>query len=103
MDLDTYFQPQNFQSDEKYDSLQAPQKLSVHDPEVSVANVVEKKYCLTKGCVQAAADLLDKLDQTVNPCEDFYQFDCGGYVEKTIIPDDRTRTSMFSHVGDKLN
>ena len=24
-------------------------------------------------------------------------------MEKTIIPDDRTRTSMFSAVGDKLN
>ena len=57
----------------------------------------------TQGCIQTAADLLDKLDQTANPCEDFYQFACGGYIEKTVIPDDRTRTSMFSLVGDKLN
>ena len=66
-------------------------------------NVGDKNYCFTKGCIQTAADLLDKLDQTANPCQDFYQFACGGYVEKTIIPDDRTRTSMFSAVGDKLN
>ena len=57
----------------------------------------------TQGCIQTAADLLDKLDQTANPCDDFYQFACGGYIEKTVIPDDRTRTSMFSVVGDKLN
>jgi predicted metalloendopeptidase len=85
-----------------------------------VENVEDKDYCFSKvrllipghlttsstptqGCIQTAADLLDKLDQTVNPCEDFYQFACGGYVEKTVIPDDRTRTSMFSAVGDKLN
>lgn len=31
------------------------------------------------------------------------QFACGGYLEKTVIPEDRSRTSMFSEVGDKLN
>ena len=75
----------------------------MQEPQISVENVGDKNYCFTKGCIQTAADLLDKLDQTANPCDDFYQFACGGYVEKTIIPDDRTRTSMFSAVGDKLN
>jgi predicted metalloendopeptidase len=60
-------------------------------------------YCFTKGCIQTAADLLDKLDETANPCDDFYQFACGSFIEETVIPDDRTRTSMFSILGDKLD
>ena len=56
-----------------------------------------------QGCIQTAADLLDKLDETANPCDDFYQFACGSFIEETVIPDDRTRTSMFSILGDKLD
>jgi len=63
----------------------------------------ESKYCLTKECVKTAADLVSRMDTKADPCEDFYQFACGGYLEKTVIPEDRSRTSMFSEVGDKLN
>ena len=56
-----------------------------------------------KGCVQAAADILDKLDVSVEPCEDFYQFACGSYIEQTVIPDDHTKVSSFSTINDKLN
>ena len=59
--------------------------------------------CQSQGCIQTAADLLDKLDETANPCDDFYQFACGSFIEETVIPDDRTRTSMFSILGDKLD
>ena len=54
-------------------------------------------------CIETAADLIDRMDSSVDPCDDFYQFACGGYVKKTVIPEDKSRTSMFSDVGDKLN
>jgi predicted metalloendopeptidase len=31
-----------------------------------------------------------------------FSFACGNFIEETVIPDDRTRVSMFSVLGDKL-
>ena len=59
-------------------------------------------YCLSKECVTAAADILNRMNSTADPCNDFYNFACGGYVENTVIPDDKSRTSMFTELNDQL-
>ena len=64
---------------------------------------LSSEYCMTKDCIQAAADLLDNIDESVNPCDDFYQFACGGFIQQTNIPDDKSKYSAFSVLGDKLN
>jgi len=61
------------------------------------------KMCLTPGCVKAAADLIEQMDQKADPCSDFYQFACGGFVAETVIPDHQTSKGSFSIVRDKLN
>merc|ERR1711971_680364 len=61
------------------------------------------KVCLTKGCVKAAADLINSMDETVDPCSDFYNFACGNFIKETVIPDHQTSYGSFSIVRDKLN
>ena len=57
---------------------------------------------MTPGCVKTASDILNNMDEEVNPCGDFYEFACGGFMKRTSIPDDRTRMSSFSVLGDEL-
>ena len=66
------------------------------------ADVAKDDYCLTSGCVKTAAEIIKNMDREANPCSDFYQFACGGFMERTSIPDDRTRMSSFSVLGDEL-
>ena len=54
-------------------------------------------------CIETAADLIDRMDPSVDPCDDFYQFACGGFIEKKLIPDDKSKYSAFSVLSDKLN
>eukprot|EP00096_Caligus_rogercresseyi_P012738 TRINITY_DN5436_c0_g1_i1.p2 TRINITY_DN5436_c0_g1~~TRINITY_DN5436_c0_g1_i1.p2 ORF type:complete len:590 (-),score=128.56 TRINITY_DN5436_c0_g1_i1:3851-5620(-) len=61
-----------------------------------------KDYCMTKGCITTASEILRNMDETEDPCDDFYRFSCGGFMDKTIIPDDRTRMSSFSVLSDEL-
>lgn len=64
---------------------------------------IASNTCLTPGCVKAAAAVLAAMDSSVEPCDDFYHFACGGYVRETVIPDDRTALNLFTEIGDKLN
>jgi len=58
--------------------------------------------CMTEGCIGAAHMLLQNMNRTADPCEDFYEFSCGGFEKRIIIPDDRSSRSQFAIIGDEL-
>lgn len=51
----------------------------------------------------SAAALIANMDESVDPCDNFYQFACGGFVKSTIIPDDKTQMTTFGMLNDKLD
>ncbi|CAF0916014.1 unnamed protein product [Adineta steineri] len=65
------------------------------------------ELCVTPYCVKAANYLIESIDETVEPCEDFYQFVCGTWIKNNRIPDDSTvfdllRTQLDYNVVDLL-
>ncbi|KXS19982.1 peptidase family M13 [Gonapodya prolifera JEL478] len=56
--------------------------------------------CLTPECVVGAAAIVNNLNTKVSPCEDFYEFACGGWTEKNPIPDAKSRISSFDVLSD---
>jgi len=62
----------------------------------------QPKMCETPGCIGVSHMLLENMDQSVSPCDDFYQFVCGGFEERVAIPDDRSSWSQFSVIDKEL-
>jgi ABC-type antimicrobial peptide transport system permease subunit len=58
--------------------------------------------CETKACITAANDILKNVDESVDPCEDFNKFTCGGFLNNVRIPDDKSKHSTFSMLRNTL-
>lgn len=52
--------------------------------------------CLTPVCVQASASMLRAMDESVDPCQDFYSYACGGWVAANPIPDGKSMWGTFT-------
>lgn len=60
----------------------------------------EHDVCETDGCKKAAAKVIESIDESVDPCSNFYKFACGKFVKNTPIPEDKVTVDSFSIVRD---
>jgi len=51
---------------------------------------------------EIAADVLGAMDRTADPCQDFYRYACGGWIDSTKIPGDQARwVRSFSVIQER--
>ena len=49
-----------------------------------------------------AARVADGIDFSVDPCENFYEYACGGWMKSHVIPSDRSHLASFSILRDTV-
>ncbi|XP_062987940.1 endothelin-converting enzyme 2 isoform X2 [Elgaria multicarinata webbii] len=57
--------------------------------------------CLTEACIIVAGKILEALDRQTHPCDDFYQYACGGWIKRNPLPDGRSKWSTFNSIWDQ--
>lgn len=60
------------------------------------------KLCLSKECIKSASSILDRMDISVDPCENFYDFACGNYLKTRAVPDDQLSRTILQEIQDEL-
>ncbi|CAL4093125.1 unnamed protein product, partial [Meganyctiphanes norvegica] len=74
----------------------------IADKVTSPIPVVEPPVCTSPACLRAASHLLDKMDRTTAPCENFYQFACGNYLHENVVPDDSLYRSAMQEMHEEV-
>ncbi|KAK6176464.1 hypothetical protein SNE40_014749 [Patella caerulea] len=59
-------------------------------------------FCNSRKCVQTAAKLMEGMDFTADPCEDFFKYACGQWNKKHVIPEDKSSFNTFEKLHDEL-
>ncbi|KAI9020829.1 hypothetical protein CLU79DRAFT_753967 [Phycomyces nitens] len=63
-------------------------------------NSTSQAVCNTPACIRVATSIISDMDLTIDPCSDFYQYTCGSWAQKAIIPDDHSGTGTFETLQD---
>ncbi|XP_034825301.1 endothelin-converting enzyme homolog [Maniola hyperantus] len=58
--------------------------------------------CLSEVCVGTASRVLAALNKSVEPCDDFYEFACGGWIEKNPVPEWATSWDQLAILRERL-
>ena len=61
-----------------------------------------QKTCSSKCCKVVADTFISKMNQKIDPCDDFYQFACGKWIEETELTDGKMSWA-FGAIEKKLN
>ncbi|XP_052213119.1 neprilysin-1-like isoform X1 [Dreissena polymorpha] len=59
--------------------------------------------CLTQDCVKAAVRLMEAMNDSIDPCENFFDYACGSWNRMNEIPEDRSSYDTFSKLRDNLD
>lgn len=65
---------------------------------VTSLSIPNKNVCKTKECAVAAKFILDRMNSTVDPCDDFYEFACGKFASQIV----NKSTSVFSDAAEEM-
>ena len=68
---------------------------------ITNATRLNNTMCLDVECIQLAARLTSYMNSSVDPCQDMYQYSCGGWEDANRLPDGLRRWGTFEQLAQR--
>ncbi|XP_014258629.1 neprilysin-4-like [Cimex lectularius] len=62
-----------------------------------------KNVCYTKECKESATVLAANMNLSADPCTDFFEFACGGWVRANPVPETESKWTALSLIEERVN
>ena len=59
--------------------------------------------CLSVDCITASAEMLTSMNSEIDPCIDFYEYSCGGWIRTNSMSDDESRADTYSVIRNQMS
>ncbi|KAG6447822.1 hypothetical protein O3G_MSEX005180 [Manduca sexta] len=60
---------------------------AVYTSVLFITDYYRPKICLSEECVGSASRILQSMNRDADPCQDFYEFACGGWIKQNPVPE----------------
>lgn len=62
----------------------------------------EPNVCISEACAKESNLMVSFIEESISPCDDFYDFACGKFIRETILPEDKSIIMSFTQVQEKV-
>uniref|UniRef100_A0A8C3A6K6 Endothelin-converting enzyme 1 n=1 Tax=Cyclopterus lumpus TaxID=8103 RepID=A0A8C3A6K6_CYCLU len=84
-----------------YGTVNSPRTLNLHLSSLLITQAAHPGLCLSEPCITVASAVMGAMDRTIDPCHDFYNFACGGWVKNNPLPEGKSRWGPFSNLWER--
>ena len=76
-------------------------KVLIQKKSGSITKYINDRKCEQKECINTASYIMTNINETADPCTDFYEYACGSWLNLNKMPANQYSYSVVTKIGDQ--
>ena len=76
-------------------------KVLIQKKSGSITKYINDRKCEQKECINTASYIMTNINETADPCTDFYEYACGSWLDLNKMPANQYSYSVVTKIADQ--